>query len=141
MKKKTQDLEKFKFVLDFKIKQLKEEITPMQNEILSLKEKTKDMDNELKRFNKTNANLGYIVDELRTKQNEIQQLISKYKTKIRKNKFLQNSQMVDVYEVLQHQMDPEMLRRSVNANLFKYIENNEQKDVEIDGEIKKEFES
>ena len=49
--------------------------------------------------------------------------------------------MVDVYEVLQHQMDPEMLRRSVNANLFKYIENNEQKDVEIDGEIKKEFES
>jgi len=141
LKKKTQDLEKFKFVLDFKIKQLKEEITPMQNEILSLKEKTKDMDNELKRFNKTNANLGYIVDELRTKQNEIQQLISKYKTKIRKNKFLQNSQMVDVYEVLQHQMDPEMLRRSVNANLFKYIENNEQKDVEIDGEIKKEFES
>jgi len=112
-------------VLDFKIKQLKEEITPMQNEILSLKEKTKDMDNELKRFNKTNANLGYIVDELRTKQDEIQQLISKYKTKIRKNKFLQNSQMVDVYEVLQHQMDPEMLRRSVNANLFKYIENNE----------------
>jgi FtsZ-binding cell division protein ZapB len=75
-------------VLDFKIKQLKEEITPMQNEILSLKEKTKDMDDELKKFNKTNANLGYIVDELRTKQDEIQHLISKYKTKIRKNKFL-----------------------------------------------------
>lgn len=34
-----------------------------------------------------------------------------------------------------------MLRRSVNANLFKYIENNEQKDVTIDGEIKKEFDS
>jgi FtsZ-binding cell division protein ZapB len=33
-------------VLDFKIKQLKEEITPMQNEILSLKEKTKDMDTD-----------------------------------------------------------------------------------------------
>ena len=46
------------------------------------------MDNELKKLNKTNANLGYIVDELRTKQDEIQHLISKYKTKIRKNKFL-----------------------------------------------------
>lgn len=44
LKKKTQDLEKFKFVLDFKIKQLKEEITPMQNEILSLKDKTREMD-------------------------------------------------------------------------------------------------
>jgi FtsZ-binding cell division protein ZapB len=31
-------------VLDFKIKQLKEEITPMQNEITSLKDKTKEMD-------------------------------------------------------------------------------------------------
>lgn len=38
-------------------------------------------------------------------------------------------------------MDPEMLRRAVHANLFKYIENKEQKDVEIDGEIKTEFES
>lgn len=48
--------------------------------------------------------------------------------------------MIDIYEVLQHQMDPEMLRRSVNVNLFKYIEHSEQQDKEIDGEIKKEFE-
>lgn len=72
LKKKTQDLEKFKFVLDFKIKQLKEEITPMQNEITSLKDKTKEMDDKLKSFNKVNANLGYTVDELRTKQEQLQ---------------------------------------------------------------------
>lgn len=50
---------------------MKEEITPMQNEILSLKDKTKLMDEELRTFNKTNANLGYIVDELRTRQTQL----------------------------------------------------------------------
>lgn len=34
LKKKTQELEKFKFVLDYKIKDLKRDITPQQNEIL-----------------------------------------------------------------------------------------------------------
>jgi uncharacterized protein (DUF3084 family) len=37
LKKKTQELEKFKFVLDYKIKELKRDITPQQNEILALK--------------------------------------------------------------------------------------------------------
>ena len=38
LKKKTQDLEKFKFVLDYKIKELKREIGPRENDISDLKE-------------------------------------------------------------------------------------------------------
>lgn len=38
----------------------------MQNEITSLKDKTQEMDDKLREFNKTNAKLGYLVDELRT---------------------------------------------------------------------------
>ena len=68
LKKKTQELEKFKFVLDYKIKELKRDIAPRQGEILKLKSETNAMDIELKRFNRLNANLGYLVDDLRTKQ-------------------------------------------------------------------------
>ena len=37
LKKKTQELEKFKFVLDYKIKELKKDITPKEVETSNLK--------------------------------------------------------------------------------------------------------
>lgn len=40
-------LEKFKFVLDFKIKELKRQIEPRETEIGSMKEQIKEMDKEL----------------------------------------------------------------------------------------------
>lgn len=44
LKKKTQELEKFKFVLDFKIKELKREMAPREDEIKNLFEQTNKMD-------------------------------------------------------------------------------------------------
>jgi len=38
LKKKNQELEKFKFVLDYKIKELKRQMEPRENEIKEMKE-------------------------------------------------------------------------------------------------------
>jgi hypothetical protein len=65
LKKKTQELEKFKFVLDYKIKELKREIAPKEQEITKLKELTQQMDSSLKKFNSLNAKMGIIVDDLK----------------------------------------------------------------------------
>lgn len=43
-KKKSQNLEKFKFVLDHKIKELKRDIAPREDEITRMKEETNQMD-------------------------------------------------------------------------------------------------
>jgi len=43
-KKKAQDLEKFKFVLDHKIKELKRDIGPREDEITKMKQETNSMD-------------------------------------------------------------------------------------------------
>jgi chromosome segregation ATPase len=85
LQKKNQELEKFKFVLDYKIKELKRDIAPREMEITRLKQETNDMDKNLKHFNKINANLGYIVDDLRTRQEQMQELIKKNRSKIRAN--------------------------------------------------------
>lgn len=85
LKKKTQELEKFKFVLDYKIKELKRDIAPREMEITRLKKETNEMDKNLKHYNKINANLGYIVDDLRTRQEHMQELIKKNRSKIRAN--------------------------------------------------------
>ena len=47
LKKKNQELEKFKFVLDYKIKELKSLIEPKEEEIDQYKEQVREMDQEL----------------------------------------------------------------------------------------------
>ena len=43
------------------------------------------MDNELKRFNVVNSQLGFTVNDLRTRQEEMLDLIKASRTRIRKN--------------------------------------------------------
>lgn len=58
------------------------------------------MDNDLKRFNRTNANLGYLVDDLRTKQEYMQESIKTSRAVIRKNEIFIRKCKNDVYWVL-----------------------------------------
>lgn len=47
MKKKNQELEKFKFVLDYKIKELKKQIEPREADIKAMKEQIQEVKNLL----------------------------------------------------------------------------------------------
>ena len=67
MKKKNQELEKFKFVLDYKIKELKKQIEPREVEIMEMKEQIKDMDQELERYHKNNSSLELTISDLKLK--------------------------------------------------------------------------
>ena len=67
LKQKTQELEKFKFVLDYKIKELKKDIKPNAESILTLKEQTTKMQQEVQHFKRVRQNLQLIVDDLELK--------------------------------------------------------------------------
>ena len=122
MKKKTQELEKFKFVLDYKIKELKRDIAPREMEITRLKKETNEMDKNLKHYNKINANLGYIVDDLRTRQEHMQELIKKNRTKIRANDIKIKEYKNSVYYVVQFIDDYELLKKAIYEKLSKYVD-------------------
>ena len=141
LKKKTQELEKFKFVLDYKIKELKRDIAPRGLEITKLKNETNSMDKNLKHYNKINANLGYIVDDLRTRQEHMGDLIKKNKTKIRSNDIFTKQFKNAIYWVVQYIDDFDQLKWAVNKNLYPYVKDQEMKNVEIDPDIKKEYEN
>ncbi len=141
LKKKTQELEKFKFVLDYKIKELKRDITPQQNEILALKQETNELDAKLKHYNQVSAGLGFTVDDNRTRQDQIQKLIKSSRATIRRNEIYIRSYKNAVYWVAQHIDDYEQLKFSINENLYQYVTDMQMKDVEVDSEIKKEFQA
>ena len=67
LKKKNQELEKFKFVLDYKIKEQKKMVEPRELEIKDLKEEKTKMESELERFNKQNTQLGLDVKEMHSR--------------------------------------------------------------------------
>lgn len=72
-------------MLDYKIKELKKDIAPREQEIMNLKGETNQMDKKLREFNKTNATLGYLVDNLRKRQKQMQAMIKKTRVKIQTN--------------------------------------------------------
>ena len=51
-------------MLDHKIRELKRDIGPREDEILRMKDQTNQMDKKLKQFNTLNNTLGSVVDTL-----------------------------------------------------------------------------
>ena len=82
LKKKNQELEKFKFVLDYKIKELKKQIEPREVEIADMKETIQKMDHELERYHKNNAKLDLTIQDLRDKLVGLQKDVMKQRKAI-----------------------------------------------------------
>ena len=85
LKKKTQELEKFKFVLDEKIRDLRNDIEPKVLEIATLGKRTESLDKKLHKFNAVNASLGFMVEDLRVRQALIAKAIATNRDHIRNN--------------------------------------------------------
>ena len=74
-------------MLDHKIKELKREIGPREEEIQNMKDQTKDMDQKLKRFNTVNNTLGQVVEDLDQKQTAMNKQIRKQREHIGSQNF------------------------------------------------------
>lgn len=125
-------------MLDDRIKELKKEITPKEVETRKLKEETKAKDIELQQFNSLNANLGFLVEDLRFKQENMQRAIREANSQIRKNESYIRSFKNAVYWVAQNIDDYEKLKVSVISELKYFVEDHNQKIVVEDTDIQQE---
>lgn len=110
-------------------------------EINKLSGDTNSMDQRLKKFNKVNANLSYLVDDLRTRQEQMVELIKKSRATIRGNDMTIKGFKTAIYKVSRHIDDYDMLKHYVHDELLTYVQDQAQKDTEIDPDIKKEYEN
>ena len=98
-------MEKFKFVLDEKIRDLRKDIAPKELEIVNLRNRTRSMDKKLKKYNSVNASLGFMVENLRGKQASIQTSILKNRDIIRDNDTIIRNFKNAVYQCVQYTDD------------------------------------
>lgn len=134
MKKKTQELEKFKFVLDYKIKELKRDIGPREIEIQKLNEQTNKMRQELKHFNRVNQNLALIVDDLRMRQEGLTNEVTHLREQLDEQEGFKKKFKDDVFECLHHIADFKKLKKGVIRLHKKYVKEevkNEQGDTDL----------
>jgi hypothetical protein len=108
---------------------------------MNLKVETNQMDKKLREFNKTNATLGYLVDNLRKRQKQMQAMIKKTRVKIQTNQIVIRTFENAVYWVVQDIDDYEKLKRSIHHRLLTYVQDFQSKTQEMNEEIKKEDET
>ena len=117
----NQELEKFKFVLDYKIKELKKQIEPREVEIMDMKEQIKDMDQELERYHKNNSALDLTVSDLRLKLDGMQREILSQRTRLGDADIKIRGLKTELHETVQHIQDPKALKESVKKMYQKHV--------------------
>ncbi|KAJ1461241.1 hypothetical protein M885DRAFT_611963 [Pelagophyceae sp. CCMP2097] len=115
LKKKNQELEKFKFVLDYKIKELKRQIEPRETEISTMQSQIKAMDRELEQYHKSNAQLDLMIGELRGKLDAMQREILQQRQKISDGQANMRRFKAELHACAQHIQDPPLLKATVEA--------------------------
>ena len=121
LKKKNQELEKFKFVLDYKIKELKKQIEPREVEIMDMKEQIKDMDLELERYHKNNSALELTISDLRLKLDGMQREILSQRTKLGDADAKLRGLKTELHETVQHIQEPKALVAAVKRMYQKHV--------------------
>ncbi|EFN86628.1 WD repeat-containing protein 65 [Harpegnathos saltator] len=120
MLRMNQELEKYKFVLNHKIQELKDQIEPRDQEIQQLKEKIQNMEAELESHRETDASLRLQLSRAREKLQATRQEVS---SEIRKDKRCQKlvrrirTDILDTADLVQ---EPSALKAAVTSLYHKY---------------------
>lgn len=137
LKKKNQELEKFKFVLDYKIKELKKQIEPREQEISDMKEQIKEMDKELERYHKTNSTLDLAISNLKLKENGLQHEVMQQRNGKGDAEQLLKRIQHDLQSVIPYIQEPKMLKEQVKLLYHKHC-GEEALSLEEDADLERE---
>lgn len=113
LKRDNQELEKFKFVLNYKIRELKSQVEPRDHEIKELRDKISDMETELINLHKINISLELQLQELREKLRGSKRASEIEIAKNRKTQGVLRKIRVDLSMAVDSIQDPNALKNAV----------------------------
>eukprot|EP00927_Polykrikos_kofoidii_P004457 TRINITY_DN11755_c0_g1_i1.p1 TRINITY_DN11755_c0_g1~~TRINITY_DN11755_c0_g1_i1.p1 ORF type:complete len:1221 (-),score=291.71 TRINITY_DN11755_c0_g1_i1:257-3919(-) len=138
LKKNNQELEKFKFVLDYRIKELKLQIDPKNDAIAEMKKKIQAMDADLEDYHKKKKQLSVNIEQLNLKQKSLQDEIVSQRKKMTDCQTIIKRFKNDLHECVQFIQDPKLLKESVTGLYKKYVPHGIKKQ-ELDSDIQREY--
>lgn len=139
LQRKRQELNRYKYALDFKIKELKEEKGPREEEIAKMKQQLHNMQIEIEQFTKQNQDMKLAVKEYNLKlQGLDNQLRKNTRAQREKQIFLENFEN-HVQDLLNHHLGSYKELKKKLLFLYNNYVLNEEKFVEENVDKKKAF--
>ena len=138
LRKKNQELEKFKFVLDYKIRELKSQIEPRQEEIVEAKHKIKAMDGELERYHLNNNQLILTINDLKLKFDGQHKEITSLQTKIKDSEVFKSRIRAEICELTSMGQEPKLLREASKKLYQKHVKEDRNKLNDMEDDLQKE---
>jgi WD40 repeat protein len=138
LKKRNQELEKWKFVLDYRIKDLKRQIEPREKDIARMRGEIKEKDEQLETFHQQNAELQLTVAAQRARLQEAQDEIGQQRQRFRELEGRLAYFRGDLQEAAQLIQQPLRLLAAVHELYRKYV-TALQRSAEVDPEVAKEY--
>ena len=120
LRMKAKELEKIKFVLDYKYKELKQEIEPKETQILHMKEQIKEMDEELERDVRTNHALGQALNDKTQKIDNLNNEIKRQRAHVQEKERVIQLFVTDL-EKLVTEVDPAYWRDAIRQLYRTYV--------------------
>jgi len=120
IKRMNQELEKYKFVLNYKIQELRNQIEPRDREIAELKQNMRDIEEELLNLHKVNTNLEMQLHEVKEKLNAAHHEIICEKRLNKICEQLLRKIRVDILDVAGLVQEPNALKIAVKDLYHKY---------------------
>lgn len=138
LKKDNQELEKFKFVLDYQIKELKRQIEPRENEIADMNDRVMKMDGQLESYHKENGSQQQEVKNLTATLHKKQNQIRAQRQLLRKQSGSLDSLANDLHELVQVIQDPIKLKEGTKALYYTHVTERIQA-AEVNPDVSKEY--
>lgn len=138
LRKQNQELEKFKFVLDYKIKELKAQIDPKTADIESMNKQTQAMDDELNDYIRKNKQLALDISQLQMKQRALQEEIKSQKRRLRDDLSLIKRFKLDLSDALESVQEPKVLKENMAQLYRKYVQNGAKR-LDVDTDMQTEY--
>ena len=111
-------------MLDYKIKELKRDIGPREDDIKNLLETTNTMQQEVQHFNKVNQNLTLIVEDLKMRQSGLFTEKGRLEKMIDEQNLFQIKFKQELWEVVKHIENHKELKKSLVVLYKKYVLSN-----------------
>ncbi|XP_028832352.1 cilia- and flagella-associated protein 57 isoform X2 [Denticeps clupeoides] len=162
LKRKKEELEKFKFVLDYKIEELKKQIEPRENEMKEMKEQIQEvetcssnaekllqkdlmcfflyqMESEAEEFHKKNTQLEINLAEMKHKLKATDKEMHKEMQKVKKVEALVHRFKTDLHQCVGFIQEPKKLKDSVRELYERYVQQSDVAEiVGVDADIQRE---
>ncbi|KAM9501173.1 cilia- and flagella-associated protein 57 [Clarias gariepinus] len=139
LKKKNEELEKFKFVLDYKVNELKKQIEPRENEVKEMKEQVHEMEAELEQFRKKSTQLELTISDLKLKLKATDKERQKEIQKVRDVEAVLHRLKTDLHNCVGFIQEPKKLKESIREINERYVQKTDVEIVGMDADVQREY--